>query len=152
MPWMLDGNNLAGGRDRAGVRAAALDLARRERITLVVFFDGAPPPGAGAVERLGRVEIRYVRDADGAILAALGTGADWVVASDDRELQAAVRRAGGRAVPAAAFWQRASRAPQGGEPRGGGQVDIKAELAFFSDPANQLARISHRGPSRKRQK
>jgi len=60
VPWLLDGNNLAQGGDRERVRRAALDLARRERLRVLLYFDGAPPQGTPPVQRLGAVEVRYV--------------------------------------------------------------------------------------------
>jgi predicted RNA-binding protein with PIN domain len=139
MPWLLDGSNLAGGGDRSVVRQAVLALARRERVRLIVFFDGAPPPGVSAVEQLGRVEIRYVPNADQAIAALLSRGGrGWLVATDDRALQARVQAGGARAVPAAGFWRRARQ-----ESREAGQdrpaaIDVRAEENFFADADNRL--------------
>lgn len=107
MPWILDGNNLAGGRSRDAVRRAALDLARRERLRIVLYFDGAPPPGSAAVEKLGSLEVRYTPHADSAILRALGAdGRGWRVATDDRGLASRAKLAGAAAVPAEAFWKK----------------------------------------------
>ncbi len=110
MAWVLDGNNLAGGMERSRVRQAALDLARRERVRIVVFFDGAPPPGVAAIERLGAVEVRYVADADVAIVALVGRGGQGLrVATDDQELARRVRGCGGQVVGGKVFWEKVRR-------------------------------------------
>ena len=133
MPWLLDGNNLAGGRDRESVRGAALALARRERVRILVFFDGAPPDGSTPVERLGAVEVRYAPHADGAIVAFLrDKGRGWKVATDDRDLGRRVRAEGADVVPAAAFWQKAASAAaehgETGAKRGGGAPESLGSL------------------------
>lgn len=111
MPWVIDGSNVARGGDREPVRRAALALARVERVSIVVFFDGAPPPGVGSLEHLGRVEVRYVPHADTAILACLaGKGRGWRLATDDRALATRARHGGVETVPAEAFWQRVAAA------------------------------------------
>lgn len=109
MPWILDGNNLAAGGDRSRVRQAALDVARGERIRIVVVFDGPPPPGVPGVERLGGVEVRYTPDADRAILGLVGQGGrKWRVATDDRALGRQLRGIGVEVVPSAVFRERAA--------------------------------------------
>ncbi len=149
MPWILDGNNLAGGGDRESVRRAALAVARHERVRFVLFFDGPPPPGSAAHERLGQVEIRYVPDADTAIVAYLaGGGRGWIVATDDRVLAARVRPLEARTVSAAEFWQKASRAAAdtgGDTPQ---IADLEAELAYFRDRSRRLP--GPPGPVRRR--
>jgi rRNA-processing protein FCF1 len=133
MLWLLDGNNLAGGRERGSVRSAALALARHERVRILVFFDGAPPAGSAPVERLGAVEVRYVGNADAAIVAFLREkGRGWKVATDDRDLGRLVRAQGGGVVPAAAFWQKAASAAaefvEAGAERGGGAAESLSRL------------------------
>lgn len=131
MPWVLDGNNLAGGRDRAAVRAAALELARAQRMTIVLFFDGAPPPGSREVEPLGRVQVRYAADADAAIVAMLATaGPGWRLVSDDAELGRRARAAGAAVFPARAFWEKVEAAPRSAQ--GAGAVDLAGEMAYFA--------------------
>jgi hypothetical protein len=144
MPWVLDGSNLAGGRQRGAVRDAALGLARRERISIVLFFDGAPPAGSVNVERLGAVEVRYVPNADIAIIDFLrGRGRGWRVATDDRALAMRVRAGGAEVVGADAFWAKARRGasavvtpPPGADQRGG--------IEIFQDPANRLPKAPQR--------
>lgn len=104
MPVIIDGNNLLHNlpnheRDRESVRRRALDAVRHEGITLIVVFDGPPPPGSPAVEHMGRVTIRYsgISAADDLILDLLppqGRASDWVVVSDDRALGRKVRDRG----------------------------------------------------------
>ena len=139
MPWILDGNNLARGGDRASVRRAALAVARQERVRLLVFFDGRPPAGGDAIERLGPVEVRYVADADAAILAHLGGGGrGWIVATDDRALADRVRASGARIVAAAEFRTKAERAAAASPAPVPGGADVAAEVEYFRDPANRL--------------
>lgn len=140
MPWLLDGNNLVRGRDRASVRRAALTVARGERVRILVFFDGAPPPGVGATERLGPVEVRYASHADTAILAFLrGSGHGWRVATDDRALGFAAREAGAEVVPAAQFWQKAASAAQAAGPEAAPGSGVEEEMAYFADETHRLA-------------
>lgn len=126
MPWVLDGNNLAGGRGREGVRQAALGLARQERVRIVLFFDGAPPAGSPSVERLGTVEVRYVPHADSAILNLLRQGGrGWRLATDDRSLGLRARDSGAEVVGGARFWAKVERvaatAPEPDRPVGTGR-------------------------------
>jgi len=140
MPWILDGNNLARGGDREGVRRAALAVARSERVRIVVYFDGRPPAGSGEVERLGAIEIRYAVNADAAIAAFLAQGGrGWIVATDDRALAARVRSLGARAVGVAEFRGKAERAAASAPQREPSGADLRAELAYFRNPANRLA-------------
>jgi hypothetical protein len=152
VPWLLDGNNLARGGDRAAVRRAALAIARRERVRIVVFFDGAPPPGGAEAEALGPVEIRYARRADDAIVAFLrGAGRGWRVATDDRALADAARSAGAEVVPAGSFWRKAAAAPRSREREDGPASDPREEMGYLSDPRNRLpARPARVAPSRRR--
>ncbi len=140
MPWLLDGNNLAGGRDREEVRRAALTLARRERVRIHIFFDGAPPAGTGQAESLGPVEVRYAADADAAIVAFVrGRGRGWRVATDDRGLARRVRDEGAEVVAAAAFWERAARAAAGaGEGSGRGPESTRESLRGLAETTERL--------------
>jgi hypothetical protein len=143
VPWVLDGNNLAAGRPRSEVRQAALALARRERVRIVLFFDGAPPAGAPPIERLGAVEVRYVADADAAIVDFLGRGgAGWRLATDDRELARRARALGAAVVSAAACWSRLTSGGSAGETEVEDTAAVKAE--FFGDATKRLPA----GPSR----
>jgi hypothetical protein len=138
MPWVLDGNNLAGGGDRDTIRQAALALARRERLRIVLFFDGEPPAGAPSVERLGAVEVRYVPNADEAIVVFLRAQAPgWRLASDDRGLARRARDAGADVVGAANFWERAQR-QEALAGRSAAAPDLACEAAYFHDPDNRL--------------
>ena len=145
MPWLVDGNNMAGGGDRMRVRSAALAVARGERVRIVVIFDGAPPAGVPAVEALGRVEIVYAPNADDAIVERVrrgGTG--WRVASDDRGLIARVKALGADTAASSGFWAKA----RGSHPvpsRGATtRIDLAEELAFFQDPGARLPRTPGR--------
>lgn len=139
MPWLVDGNNMAGGGDRAKVRFAALAVARGERVRIVVVFDGAPPAGVPAVEALGQVEIVYAQNADDAIVERVRRGgAGWRVASDDRGLVARVKALGAETVASSGFWSKARGASRAVSPGAAPRIDLDAELAFFRE---QWARL-----------
>jgi hypothetical protein len=148
MPWLLDGNNLAGGTDRAAVRRAALALARSERLRVVLFFDGAPPPGGAAVERLGAVEVRYAQSADAAILDHLrGGGRGWRLATDDRALGLRAKASGAEVVPGERFWARvAAIAATGSDPDR--EVAARQEKASFFAEVERLPAAPRRVPRR----
>lgn len=139
MPWLVDGNNLGGGGSREEVRSAVLALAHRERIRIVLFFDGAPPPGVPEVERLGPVQVRYVPNADEGIVRFLGErGRGWTVATDDRQLSRRVRDTGAAAVSADAFREKLSSTGGAGGRAPGGPVDVAGELEYFRDSSHRL--------------
>lgn len=151
MPWVLDGNNLAGGSHRGPVRRAALSLARQQRVRVVVFFDGEPPSGVPGVERLGAVEVRYVRNADAAITALVAGGSGFRVATDDRALAAKLRAAGAEVVGSATFWERVSEA----ESRRAGESGEEKPFSLDLDAAIQRlpeapGRVPRRRPGRRR--
>ena len=151
MPWILDGNNLASGGDRERVRRAALALARTEKVRILVFFDGAPPLGANAIERLGAVEVRYVPHADAAILAALAGGArTWRLATDDRALGARARASGASVVGGAAFWRRLDERATAPAEQAHGAPDIDQEAAYFADSSQALPEQPRRVVRRRR--
>jgi hypothetical protein len=151
VPWLLDGNNLAHGGSRERVRRAALAVARRERVRIVVFFDGAPPAGAAGSESLGAVEVRYAVHADTAIVAFLRPqGRGWRVATDDRELARLARDAGAETVPAAAFWQKATAALAEAPGGAGGGSGVADEIAYFRDPEHKLPDLPKRVPRPRR--
>ncbi|MCS7182408.1 MAG: NYN domain-containing protein [Thermoanaerobaculum sp.] len=127
MPWVVDGNNVARGGDREGVRRAALALARVEKLRLVLFFDGAPPAGVGQVEQLGAVEVRYVPHADLAIVHWLRRQpGGCLLITSDRALAAQARTLGARVLPAQAFWQKVERLPD--SPSTKARAKIPAEV------------------------
>ncbi|OFV79791.1 MAG: hypothetical protein A2Y78_09155 [Acidobacteria bacterium RBG_13_68_16] len=155
MPWLLDGNNLARGQDRASVRRAALAVAHQERVRILVFFDGAPPEGVGETEKLGSVEVRYVGHADTAILAFLRSASQgWRVATDDRALAVAARAAGAEVVPSARFWRKAAAATQAPGREAGSGSAVDEEIAYFADKNHRLPgeprRIARRRPRTRR--
>jgi hypothetical protein len=148
MPWLLDGNNLAGGTDRPAVRRAALALARHERLRVVLFFDGAPPPGGAAVERLGAVEVRYAPSADAAILEHLrGGGRGWRLATDDRALGLRAKASGAEVVSAERFWARVAAAAAR-SPDPDREVAARPERASFFAEVERLPAAPRRVPRR----
>jgi hypothetical protein len=153
MPWLLDGNNLAGGHERERVRRAALALARRERVRIVVYFDGAPPPGGKDVEELGRVEVRYVRHADSAIIDALRrSGRGWRLATDDRALGVRARDAGAQVVAAAVFWEAVESRAAIGRAEESDSQRAATGLAFFADATQRLPASPRRIRRRRRRR
>ena len=151
MPWLLDGNNLAHGGSREKVRRAALAVARSERVRILVFFDGAPPPGSAASEILGAVEVRYVGNADSAIVAFLRPhGRGWRVATDDRELARLARDAGAEAVPAAAFWRKAAAVLAAAPAGAGAEPGVADEIDYFRDAGHRLPDAPKRVPRPRR--
>lgn len=141
MPWLLDGNNLARGHHRASVRHAALAVARHERVRILVFFDGAPPEGVGEKEKLGSVEVRYVGNADTAILGFLRNASrGWRLATDDRALSVAARALGAEVVAGSSFWKKAAAAAQAAGLETGRTGGVGEDLAYFADPAHRLPR------------
>ncbi|NOZ77636.1 MAG: hypothetical protein GXP48_00375 [Acidobacteria bacterium] len=106
MPFLIDGNNLmhalpAGRRSRDAVRQMMLDLARRERISITLVFDGPPATGVPERENLGRVTVIYsgASSADDVLIRLLPQRPavqSWTLVTDDRELTARARNAGAR--------------------------------------------------------
>ncbi len=104
MPVIIDGNNLLHSlprqqRSRGDVRRQALDTVRGEGIKLTVVFDGPPPRESPAVEHLGTVTVRYSgsETADAVIIRMVPAGrqgTNFVVITDDRGLQTAVKERG----------------------------------------------------------
>jgi hypothetical protein len=121
MPILVDGNNLLhqlprSERSREAVRRGVLERTRGQRQRVTVVFDGPPPQTAPDVESLGTVTIRYAgsRAADDVIIATLPQGPparQWVVVTDDRELQRRAREAGAEVRPLASFKVAAGRVP-----------------------------------------
>lgn len=119
MPILVDGNNLLhqlprSERSRETVRRVVLERSRGQRQRVTVVFDGPPPPTAPDVESLGAVTIRYAgsRAADDVIIATLPQGPparQWVVVTDDRELQRRAHAAGAEVRPLASFRVAAGR-------------------------------------------
>ncbi len=157
MPWLLDGNNLAQGGDREAVRRAALAVARHERVRILVIFDGVPPAGVAASEKLGGVEVSYARNADAAILALLGrAGRGWRVATDDRELGLRARAAGAEVVTAGTFWRKARSVEQASGGQRNPVSDLTKEFEYFGDSTGRLpaapARTRRRPATARRRK
>jgi hypothetical protein len=125
MPILIDGNNLLhrlprSDRSRERVRRLVLNTCRRERVQVTVVFDGPPPQGAPGRENLGPVTVVYAGSstADDVIIGRLPSGpgaGDWVVVTDDRELQARARSSGAK-IRSLAEWQK-KRQPPPSKPR-----------------------------------
>jgi hypothetical protein len=76
-----------------------LDAVRNERMSVTVVFDGPPPSGAPSRESLGSATVVYSgsTSADDVIIDRLPAGRDaaqWVVVTNDRELEHRARRRG----------------------------------------------------------
>ncbi len=126
MPVLVDGNNAmhrlpGGSRTRDALRRRVLGLPKRSRMTIEVVFDGPPPPGVPAVERLGAVTVRYSggQTADDLIVARIpggGAARQWTVVTDDRALASRVRSTGARVEPVASFLGRTAPGPEAEKP------------------------------------
>jgi len=113
MPILIDGNNLLhqlphSERSRARVRRLVLDACRHQRRRITVVFDGPPPAAAPPREDLGAVTVLYSgsQSADDVIVGRIPAGSrasDWVVVTDDRDLQARARHRGA-AIRTLAEW------------------------------------------------
>ncbi len=122
MPILIDGNNLMFSledRSREAVRRLILDLTRRERISVILVFDGPPPDPSRPREALGSVEIRYSggSSADDTIIRILRNSAhpkDWTLVSDDGELRGRARRLGASILSCSAWKSRGRRNPRKG--------------------------------------
>lgn len=125
MPVVIDGNNLLHSlareaRSREEVRKMVLEAARDQRVTLIIVFDGPPPPGSPRNEHLGRVTVRYAGAvaADDVIVTAIPDGrraSEWVVVTDDYGLRARVAARGAK-VQSLGEWNRRRRATPGAAP------------------------------------
>jgi hypothetical protein len=78
-----------------------LDLARRERISITLVFDGPPATGVPRRENLGRVTVIYsgASSADDVLIRLLPQRPavqNWTLVTDDRALRARARNAGAR--------------------------------------------------------
>jgi rRNA-processing protein FCF1 len=149
MPYLLDGNNLIGlvrrssrpaEEDRRALVAEIADRLRRSRARAVLYFDGAGDPRSAA---LGSLEVRGATgsNADEAIVRDVARASDpasMIVVTADRELQRRVREAGGKTCPPKEFFDRfGSRAPAGGSPKSGEQVDVEEWTRYFEDERNR---------------
>src|SRR5574340_438196 len=110
MPHLVDGHNLI---PKIGLRLDSVDdemelieilqkYSRETRISIEVFFDGAPAGQAGS-RKFGRVTAVFVSQtstADAAIRERLrrlrGEARNWTVVSSDREVQSAAKAARAR--------------------------------------------------------
>jgi predicted RNA-binding protein with PIN domain len=117
MPYLIDGHNLIprvglslqSPDDEQALIVRLQEFSRRERTTVEVYFDGAPPGQAGT-RRYGMVLAHFVRQgqtADEAIahrLASLGAQAkNWTVVSSDHQVQRSARIHHARVLSAEAF-------------------------------------------------
>ena len=116
MPILIDGNNLMhrlaqGERSRAEVRRLTLERARRERMRVVLVFDGPPPAGTPQREELGVLTVLYSGSASAdERIASTAAGRTWVVVTDDRALAARVRQVGAEVRTVAAWLAQGSTA------------------------------------------
>ncbi len=153
MPILVDGNNLLhqlppARRSRAELRRLCLELVRREGLRVTVVFDGAPPAGTPATERLGRVTILYAapRSADDEIVRRVREARDprgVTVVTDDHLLAESAAAAGARTMKVSDFARGASTklaAPTPAEerPEPPPNVSVRDWERWFSDPKNKL--------------
>jgi predicted RNA-binding protein with PIN domain len=147
----VDGNNVMGQRvgwhrDRAGARRRLLGelsrLARNERLTIEVVFDGAPDEHFPDGSRFMGVRLFYAArgsTADERIKAMVDAARDrrtLVVVTSDRQLADYVRRSGVRVVRAGEFRRRLdaareSTAPEAAERPAPSRDELLAEMRYF---------------------
>lgn len=124
MHYLVDGHNLI---PKLGLRLGEVDdeqmlidrlqdFCRLRRVTVEVYFDGAPP-GTVPMRRSGAVTARFVRlgsSADAAIenrLGRLGKQAgEWTVVSSDGRIQAAARAVHARVLSSEEFTRKITAA------------------------------------------
>ncbi len=119
MPYLIDGNNLIGAMRVIDIRDAAArekltrllaDYQRAKRNTVVVVYDGPPPPGVRPVTHIGRLTVIYAgpeTDADTRIRRILEESSDpasYIVVSSDREVYSFARWKGAKATRVMAFY------------------------------------------------
>ncbi len=147
MPYLIDGHNLI---PKVGLRLDSPDdeqelitrlqeFCRRERTTVEVYFDNAPP-GQPSSRRYGAVNAHFVRQgqiADQAIahhLASLGKGAkNWVVVSSDHQVQAAARSFHAQVLTSEAFAQRLRTHARPTEEKPREVEDVETWLQMFRE-------------------
>ncbi len=116
MRYLLDGNNLALSLFEDLVQRLGFETFRKNLVTVLryrfrikehdtveVYFDGGD---LRAFEYDEGVIVRYVRNADDAIVARLEEGVRATAVTDDRLLRHRVRKAGGRAIANETFVKR----------------------------------------------
>lgn len=126
MRFLVDGHNLI---PKLGLRLGEVDdeqmlidrlqdFCRLRRVTVEVYFDGAPP-GTVPMRKSGAVTAHFVRlgsSADTAIenrLGRLGKQAgEWTVVSSDGRVQAAARAAHAQVLSSEEFTHRISASKQ----------------------------------------
>jgi predicted RNA-binding protein with PIN domain len=117
MPYLIDGHNLIpklGLRledpdDEMELTRILQEFARIKRQPVEVYFDGAPPRGAGT-RKIGTVKAHFIRrgqTADSAIRARVdamgGAAKNWTVVSSDREVQGWVKSRRARCLSSEEF-------------------------------------------------
>ncbi|MEJ5239610.1 MAG: NYN domain-containing protein [Anaerolineales bacterium] len=147
MPYLIDGHNLipkVGLRlespdDEQELIARLQEFCRRERTTVEVYFDNAPP-GQPASRRYGAVNAHFVRQgqtADQAIarhLSLLGRQAkNWVVVSSDHQVQAAARSLHAQVLTSEAFAQRLRARSRPTQEKPGEVEDVEVWLQMFRE-------------------
>jgi predicted RNA-binding protein with PIN domain len=135
MPYLIDGNNFIGAireidiRDEAAREKLTRLLARYQRAknnSVIVVYDGPPPPGVREVTRIGGLTVIYAgprSDADTRIRRILEESADpasFIVVSSDRQVYSFARWRGAEAMRVMRFYEEVRKAAEGD---GGGAID-----------------------------
>lgn len=139
MPWLIDGSNVLGALrlDRHSDQAkrelvrrlASFARAKRTRVTCV--FDGPEPPSFAT--RLGPVAVAFSgsQSADDLIAARAAHAKGWRVVTQDRGLEARIRRRGVEIVSPLVFVRELEAEAEAGA---GESEDWER---WFSDPGNR---------------
>lgn len=138
MLLLVDGSNVLGrlGKDLRSVEEkrklaqALAQLARKDRLRVICFFDG-PPPQENFATRIGSVEVRFTgtASADDRIVAlALETKEALRVMTADRGLEGRVRGRRVEVVSPSILWNVEGER---------GASDATDWESYFSDPNNR---------------
>ncbi|HEV8609057.1 MAG TPA: NYN domain-containing protein [Thermoanaerobaculia bacterium] len=145
MPYLLDGNNLVGtarrrpggSEDRDALVSEIAERLRRNRASVVLFFDGEGRPLS-----LGNLSVRFAgaTSADDAIVREISRArrpAEMTVVTADRELVRRARDAGATAISPADFWRRFGAAVPDPVRPGETRVDVEDWERWFANERNK---------------
>jgi predicted RNA-binding protein with PIN domain len=156
MPYLIDGHNLI---PKLGLRLESLDdeeqliarlqeFCRLRRVSVQVFFDGAPP-GQIPMRKAGAVTVHFVRrgsSADAAIelqLARMGkTVKNWTVVSSDTRVQVAARAVHASVLSSEEFAHAMSKTQAAGQARAKNEATLAPDeleewLVMFNQNKNR---------------
>mgnify|MGYP001210634785 CR=1 FL=1 len=147
MPRVIDGDNLLGtwpGRSRSDADKRALVrevdlLTRREKLRVVIVFDGSPPPGVSYGPDV--LFSGKGRKADAVILELLRRLSDksgWIVVTSDRSLADQCRFVGAHVEAVRVFRERLLHDTAGERPEATGDRELWLGQFGGEDPKPPL--------------